>query len=201
MGRITMEKLTDSKTVPAIHSELHALLSKHTPTSTAILGLGGIGCKVIALALESIPSPKCTMLAVNTDSRQLDKLSAKHSLLLSSEGDERLMPAIDTHDLIIVISGAGGLGEVITYKLCKDNGHSGKLIIPILFKPFEFEGIKRNDAYQHLLQELLKLNIQVLVLDNQKVLQQMNPDKAFTTLEQELMRQVVRLIIKINEKE
>ncbi|WP_162810048.1 FtsZ/tubulin family protein [Vibrio cholerae] len=194
-----MEKLIDSKTVPAIHSEFNALLSKHTPTSTAILGLGGIGCKVITLALESIPSPKCTMLAVNTDSRQLDKLSARHTLLLSSESDERFTPIISTHDLIVVISGAGGIGERVTRKIINHCHLAGKTLVPVLFKPFEFEGIKRNVSFQNLVQEALALNNKVLTIDNQEAYEQGSSDKSFLTIETELNELCMNLIRQLEE--
>ncbi|EOA6542632.1 hypothetical protein ACH7VC_001474 [Vibrio vulnificus] len=194
-----MEKLTNSKTVPAIHSDLHALLSKYTPTATAILGLGGIGCKVITLALESTPSPKCTMLAVNTDSRQLDKLSARHTLLLSSESDERFTPIISTHDLIVVISGAGGTGERVTRKIINHCHLAGKTLVPVLFKPFEFEGIKRNASFQNLVQEALALNNKVLTIDNQEAYEQGSSDKPFLTIETELNELCMNLIRQLEE--
>lgn len=194
-----MEKLTNSKTVPAIHSEFHALLSKYTPTATAILGLGGIGCKVITLALESIPSPKCTMLAVNTDSRQLDKLSARHTLLLSSESDERFTPIISTHDLIVVISGAGGIGERVTRKIINHCHLAGKTLAPVLFKPFEFEGINRNVSFQNLVQEALALNNKVLTIDNQEAYEQGSSDKSFLTIETELNELCMNLIRRLEE--
>jgi len=194
-----MEKLTDSKTVPAIHSELHALLNKHTPAATAILGLGGIGCKVITLALGSIPAPKCTMLAVNTDARQLNKLSERHTLLLSSESDERLTPVIDTHDLIIVISGAGGMGERVTRKIINHCHLAQKTLVPVLFKPFDFEGIKRNASFQNLALEALALNGKVLTVDSQEAYEQGSSDKSFLTIETELNELCMNLIRQLEE--
>lgn len=198
MGRITMEKLTDSKTVPAIHSELHTLLSKHTPTSTSILGLGGIGCKVIALALESIPSPKCTMLAVNTDSRQFNGFDVKHFLSIHSADDDALISIVDNHETIIVISGVGGIGETLTRKLLQMTGQTGKRLIPLLYKPFEFEGIKRNEDYLKLLQHIRKVAGGALVFDNQLSILRMNPNCSFLDSEQILLNLNVELIKAIN---
>ncbi|PAW02569.1 hypothetical protein CKJ79_15220 [Vibrio coralliilyticus] len=198
MGRITMEKLTDSKTVPAIHSELHALLNKHTSTSTAILGLGGIGCKVMARALKGIPSPKCTMLAVNTDSKQFDDFDVKHFLSLHSADDDALISIVDNHETIIVISGAGGIGETLTRKLLHMTGPTRKRLIPLLYKPFEFEGIKRNEDYLKLLQHIRKVAGGALVFDNQASILRMNPNCSFLDSEQMLLNLNVELIKAIN---
>jgi cell division GTPase FtsZ len=139
------------------------------------------------------------MLAVNSDSKQLDKLSAKYALLLSSEGDERLMPIIDTHDLIIVISGAGGIGERVTRKIINHCHLAGKTLIPVLFKPFEFEGIKRNMSFQNLALEALALNGKVLTVDSQEAYEQGSSDKSFLTIETELNELCMNLIRQFEE--
>lgn len=77
-------------------------------------------------------------------------------------------------------------------------GQTGKRLIPLLYKPFEFEGIKRNEDYLKLLQHIRKVAGGALVFDNQLSILRMNPNCSFLDSEQILLNLNVELIKAIN---
>ncbi len=75
---------------------------------------------------------------------------------------------------------------------------AGKKFIPILYKPFEFEGIKRNNNYQRWSNYVKKSNGGALVFDNQVSIASMNQNHSFLDSEQLLLKLNVEIIKAIN---
>lgn len=134
-----------------------------------VIGVGGFGCKVAA-KLNKQKHPDFTIVACDTDQRDLESVEVQNCLLLDSEQPgqfaQRVDKSLDYHNgdtacgqdylefvcqlmtddvkSVIVVAGMGGnCGSSAAIAVAQDAKAAGKAVFAVVSVPFRFEGSLR----------------------------------------------------------
>jgi cell division protein FtsZ len=154
-----------------------------------VWGVGGAGCNAVS-ALDPATLPGVEILAVNTDSRALEKSAASVKMVLGARrtrglgagGDPELgraaaeddLEKMKAHaagaDIVFILAGlGGGTGTGAAPVLARQARESGALVLAIITMPFDFEGERRQQQAQAGLRLLKDAADAVICLPNQRL--------------------------------
>jgi len=178
----------------------------------AVVGCGGAGNNVIDSIYWSCPGVHT--VAVNTDPKGLDKISAHEKVRIGSndevlscgmpevgercaeESSGEIRKAIEGYDIVFVVAGlGGGAGSGAAPVVCRLGREEGAVVFSVPILPFSIEGERRSIAMTTL-ERLQEISNIVVPLDNDK-LQSICGSMNFNSVFQIIDRSIVRLIEKI----
>lgn len=163
-----------------------------------IIGIGSAGCNVLS-TMKSKGLDEVSYIAVNTDLKALNRVDIDNRIHIGKnvagakglgaggnpqvglkaveEDQELILEHIKDSDIVFLTAGlGGGTGTGGIYKLAQIAAETDTLVISVVSRPFSFEGKKRSNIAQKGLELLLKYSDSVIVLPNQKLLENSNPN-------------------------
>lgn len=173
-----------------------------------VFGVGGGGGNAISRMQETINTRGVDMIAVNTDSQELDKCLVRYKIHVgknltrgqgtgmdpefgrqaAEENRSEIVEAVKDVDLVFVTAGLGGGtgsgGAPIVARAAKE---SGALTVAIVTKPFTFEGPQRAQIAENALARLRESVDALIVVPNDRVFSVIKKDtlilKAFQRID------------------
>lgn len=180
----------------------------------AVVGCGGAGNNVIDSVYWSCPGVHT--VAVNTDPKGLDQISAHDKVRIGSTGEvlscgmpevgeryaeessDDIRGAIEGYDIVFVVAGlGGGAGSGAAPVVCRLAREEGAIVFSVPILPFSIEGERRSIAMTTL-EQLQEISNIVVPLDNDK-LQSVCGSMSFSSAFEIIDKSIVRLIERIYE--
>lgn len=181
----------------------------------AVVGCGGAGNKVIDSVYWGCPGVHT--VAVNTDPKGLDRISAHDKVRIGSTGEiascgmpevgercaeessNEIRGAIEGYDIVFVIAGlGGGAGSGAAPVICRLAREEGAVVFSVPILPFSIEGERRSVAMTTL-EQLQEISNIVVPLDNDKLKGLCDGSMNFNSAFEIIDKSVVRLIERIYE--
>ena len=192
--------------------------SKHIQPKIKVIGVGGAGGNAVERMIEA-GLTDVEFYVVNTDQEVLDKhhdaipvqigvnttqglgcgADAEIGRKAAEEDREKLHSIVADADAVFIIAGmAGGTGAGASPLIASIAREQGALAVGIVAQPFNFEGQRRIEKAEHALQELRESVDSVVVVSNQRLLDEadraMKIREAFHLSDEKLLRGLERSI-------
>lgn len=154
-----------------------------------LIGVGGGGCNTVNYA-QSFGIHGVEMIAVNTDAQVLQKSTAPEKIQVgvnltrglgaggdpdigrkaAEESREQIREIVRDADMVFVTCGeGGGTGTGASPLIAREAKEAGALVVAVVTRPFDFEGVWRNTNAQYGIDQLRETVDTLICIPNQRI--------------------------------
>lgn len=154
-----------------------------------LIGVGGAGCNTVDYS-QSFGIHSVDSIAVNTDAQQLQRCMASEKVQIgvnltaglgaggdpeigrkaAEESREQIKDLLKDADMVFIACGeGGGTGTGASPIIAEEAKNAGALVVAVVTKPFEWEGVWRNRNAEMGIEQLKEIADTLICIPNQRL--------------------------------